>query len=225
MAELPDMTGLSQGSEAVAVATVATPVEPTDARPPIYCPSDAIGTALRQGEIITNLVQVRLNLEELKGGNLLADRIEHPFAIVLTQDCDCIQDHSSRLTSSGNSTRETPNIVFGEVHTADWMRDGNNPRKIDSDIWKRGVKGNKNERYHFLEAIRAEEDAQNEGLPELTIDFRRYFSIPTDEVYFRIEIGEARRRCRLVSPYLEHLGARFSFFSQRVALPRDHESI
>lgn len=227
MAELPETTGNSQRSEAeaVAIAIADTPFAQNEVSPPIYCPSGAVGTALRQGEMITNLVQVRLDLERLKLGELFAVQIVHPFVIVLTQDCDCIQDHNSRSTGRGNTTSETPHILFGEVHTADWMRDGNNPRKIDNDIWKRGVKSNKNERYHFFEAVSAEADAEGEGLPELTLDFRRCFSIPTDEVYHRIQIGEAKRRCRLGSPYLEHLGARFSFFTQRIALPREHESI
>jgi hypothetical protein len=223
LAELPETTRHSQGLEAVVIASPS--IAPKDDGPPIYCPSEPIGTALRQGEIITDLVQVRLDLVSLKSGKLVADQIVHPFAIVLTQDCDCIQDHTARSTSPGNTTRETPNIVFGEIHTAEWMRDGSNPRKIDSDIWRRGVKANKNERYHFFEAVNAEADAEGTGLPELTLDFRRCFSIPTDEVYYRVEIGEAKRRCRLVSPYLEHLGVRYSAFTQRIALPRDHESI
>ena len=53
--------------------------------------------------------------------------------------------------------------------------------------------------------------AIGEGMPELGIDFKRYFTIPTDEVYFRIR-AEAQRRSRLRSPYLEHLSNRFYSF-------------
>lgn len=224
MADVPETIGYLQGSEAVAVAIAETPVQAQDDSPPIYCPSDAIGTALRQGEILTNLIQVRLDLESLKVGEFAAEQIIHPFAVVLTQDCDCIQDHKARAVSEEKSKNYVPNIMFAEVHTAEWMRDKENLERLDSTLWK-PVRQNKNERYHFLQAVPAEIDAQGEGLPELTLDFRRYFSIPTDEVYHRLGVAEAKRRCRLVSPYLEHLGARFSFFSQRVALPRDHESV
>ena len=41
----------------------------------------------------------------------------------------------------------------------------------------------------------------NVGIPELGVDFKRYFTIPTDEIYKRIEKGEVRRRCVLMSPY------------------------
>src|SRR5262249_36563588 len=119
---------------------------------------------------------------------------------------------------------QVPNILFAEMDTAAFMRSKENPAKLDSDLW-RHVKTNKNERYHFLQIISPECDAEGIGLPELTVDFRRFFSLPTDEVYLRIKTGEIKRRCRLVSPYLEHFAARFSFFSQRVALPKDHESM
>jgi hypothetical protein len=67
-------------------------------------------------------------------------------------------------------------------------------------------------------------DRLQEGLPELAIDFKRYFTVPTDEVYRRIELGEARRRCLLISPYLEHLSSRYAYFLSRIALPVDHAS-
>jgi hypothetical protein len=58
----------------------------------------------------------------------------------------------------------------------------------------------------------------------MAIDFKRYFTLPTDELYLRVERQETRRRCGLKSPYLEHLSARFSCFLSRVALPEDHFS-
>jgi hypothetical protein len=56
------------------------------------------------------------------------------------------------------------------------------------------------------------------------IDFKRYFTIPADETYRRVELGEAQRRCVLQSPYLEHLSSRFAYYLSRVALPLDHVS-
>jgi hypothetical protein len=64
----------------------------------------------------------------------------------------------------------------------------------------------------------------NEGLSELAIDFKKYFTLPIEELYRRIEIGEAQRRCVLVSPYMEHVCNRFSYFLSRIALPFDHAS-
>jgi hypothetical protein len=93
---------------------------------------------------------------------------------------------------------------------------------MNKDRWSK-VKTNKDERYQFLEKVPSESDALGKGLPELGIDFKRYFCLPTDEAYYRLET-DAMRRCRLRSPYLEHFSTRFSYFLSRVALPNDHRS-
>ncbi len=90
-------------------------------------------------------------------------------------------------------------------------------------MWKR-VRNNKDERYHFLERAPADCDAQGEGIQELGIDFKRYFTLPTDEVYRWIEMGVIKRRSTLRTPYAEHLSSRFAYFLSRIALPHDHVS-
>ncbi len=92
---------------------------------------------------------------------------------------------------------------------------------MNSTIWDR-VKKNKDERYHFLEKVPAECDLRGEGIPELTVDFKRYFTLPVEEVYYQLTSG--CRRCVLCPQYLEHLSSRFSYFIGRVALPHDHVS-
>lgn len=189
-----------------------------------YAPS--VDGAFRQGEIFTNLRQFKLNIESLRSGKPIVEPIIHPFAILITQDCDCEQDYKPRKEGIiSNST--IPSLLFCEVVDAESLRNrdkGNKTVDINSAVWGQ-VKVNKNERYHFLEAVPNTADALAEGLPELALDFKRYFTIPTDEVYYRTEINEAKRRCRLISPYLEHLTSRFNYFQSRVALPEDHTSI
>lgn len=182
--------------------------------------------SLRQGEILTNLKQFKLNIESLRSAKPLVEPIIHPFAIVITQDCDCEQDFKPRIEGI-ISTATVPSILFCEVVEAESLRNrdkGKSKIDITSEVWKQ-VKNNKNERYHFLETIPKTADLLVEGLPELALDFKRYFTIPTEEVYYRIEIEEAKRRSRLVSPYLEHLTSRFNYFQSRIALPEDHTSI
>lgn len=189
-----------------------------------YLPSP--NGALRQGEILSNLKQFKLNLESLRSGKPLAEPIIHPFAIVVTQDCDCEQDFKKRQANDLVSDKIIPSILFCEVVVAEQLRNrdkDNKVKEINSTVWGQ-VKINKNERYHFLESVPAELDVLSEGLPELTLDFKRYFTIPTEEIYYRIDCEEAKRRCRLVSPYLEHLTSRFNNFQARIALPEDHTS-
>lgn len=196
--------------------------------PGIYTPSE--GGALRQGELVTGLVQIKLALElvDAETPDFQIDQEAHPFAIVLSQDCDLEQDWKARQSIIGPgfgpdvlhpTGASLPAILFAEVHDAKDLRG----RVGASNIWQR-VRQNKDERYHFLETINSSEDATREGLPELGIDFKRYFTLPTEEVYKRLE-RSAQRRCRLTSPYLEHLSTRFCYYQFRVALPLEHQSL
>jgi hypothetical protein len=90
------------------------------------------------------------------------------------------------------------------------------------DLWK-PVGQNKSDRYHFLQAVPSELDLAGEGLPALVVDFKRFFTLPATEIERQIANGEARRRCRLLSPYREHLQSRIAFYLQRVGLPEPHD--
>ena len=65
----------------------------------MFSPSpDGITAALRQGEILSNLVQIRIDLDSINTShidenlNYSGTPIVHPFAIVVSQDCDVNQD-------------------------------------------------------------------------------------------------------------------------------------
>jgi hypothetical protein len=182
--------------------------------------SDAT-TSLQQGEILTGLVQATLDLPSITEAVPKLKSKKHPYAIVLTQDCDLDQDFRVR-TAGSMSDKCIPNVLFCEVMPADELY--SIVRQINKKLWDR-IRINADIRYHFLQQVSLGSDRLNDGLPELGIDFKRYFTLPTDEVYRRIELCKAQRRCVLVSPYLEHLTSRFAYYLSRVALPSDHVSI
>lgn len=177
---------------------------------------------LRQGELLSNLVHARLSLETVGGTELEIEEFTHPFAMLLTQDCDLEQDFTVRQKKETND-KLLPCLLFCEVATAEETLQ--RIAKSSKNEWKRmNISQNKNERFHFFQKVDPACDARQIGLEELVIDFKRYFAIPTAEVYQRIELGQAHRRCILNSPYLEHLSSRFAYFMSRVALPSDHVS-
>lgn len=187
---------------------------------PIYLASPkGAGQNLRQCEIISEINQLIISLESVGKDEVDARLRHHPFALILSQDCDLEQDFKAR-NGDIPSDKLMPSILFCEVFTAVTIRATGG---INNPIWNR-VKQNKDERYHFLQKIDAAGDSAGEGIPELCVDFKKYFTIPTDEVYRRIEIGEARRRSVLTSPYLEHFSGRFAYYLSRIALPLDHAS-
>lgn len=193
----------------------------------IYTPCASEGP-LRQGEILCDLIQLRLDVASMDAAEPLIHPFKHPYAIVASQDCDLDWDYKARYVGIENpQDKLIPNILFCEMFTAEELKGlgGERAQTIKgSNLWN-PIRNNKNERYHFLQSADKTEDALNEGMPELGIDFKRYFTIPANEVYTRIASKEALRRCRLISPYLEHFSTRFAYYQFRVALPADHQSI
>jgi hypothetical protein len=173
---------------------------------------------LRQCELLANVTRVVLDTNVPFNSTNPAVKIErYEFAVVLSQICDLQQDFAAR--QHGKSVLS--DILLCQTPTAEQLRgtDG-----LNSTIWSQ-VKINKHERYHFLETIPADCDLLGQGLPEMGVDFRRYFTIPAAELYSVVHDGRTQRRTILASPYLEHLSNRFSAFLGRVGLPRDHTSV
>jgi len=177
------------------------------------------GERLWQGEILENLPQARLALASVEpaAGELEVETDPHPLVIILSQDCDLEQDFRER--QDGGSI--LPNVLLCDLFLAEQLRGTvRDVEGLGSRDW-RLIGQNKNERFQLLHAVTPEEDLKGEGLPTLAIDFRLYFTIRTDEVYRRIGQGTLRR-CRLATPYAEHLSDRFCHHLARVALPREH---
>jgi hypothetical protein len=212
----------------------------------VYEPS-LENTPLRQGEILTEVVQLVIQMDSIGLSEPpVFDRVRHPFAIVISQDCDldwdykenlnlqeidvdAIEDKNEKAKYLQKMNKLIPNIFLCMADHVESLRfrDDHFPvgttREITAKAWTK-IQQNKDERYHFLQSVSNLQDALGDGLPELGCDFKKYFSIPARELYKRIENGEAIRRCVIKSPYKEHFIRRFYNFQSRVALPEEHYS-
>jgi len=199
------------------------PENPEQIAARIYCPSAGEGS-LRQGEILSNVIQSHLKLESIFDDSPTIQNRVHQYAIILTQDCDLAQDLAS-IDSAKGRDKLLPTILFCELKPAQSIRWGDATREaiVNSKIWT-DIEQNKNERFHFFQKIPANCNATDVELPELVADFKRYFAIPAREVYARLHEGEMIRCCKLNSPYLEHFSTRFAYFQFRIALPEQHFS-
>lgn len=186
-----------------------------------------IDGVFRQGEIVSDVVQLHIRAASLGNDSVdleLEEKI-HPFALVLTQDCDLDWDFKARETQPHQDTSQenkrqaklVPNVLMCELTTTEVLR----PRLAGSDVLKR-IRNSQDERYHYFPAVLSGSDRAEEGLPDLIADFKRVFSIPTDELYMRLQLG-LRRRVVLQSPYLQHLSTRFGYYCFRVALPEQDQ--
>jgi hypothetical protein len=135
--------------------------------------------------------------------------------IIVTQDCDLEQDFRAR-NEQVRQDKLLPNVLLCIAQESSTVQ------VAGSNVWKR-LRQNKDERYQFLERVPPELDALRQGIPELVVDFKQYFTLPTDELYERV-MSQAKRRCRLINEYLAHFASRFSYFQSRVALPEEHSS-
>jgi len=188
----------------------------------IYQVSDK-GSSLRQGEILTGVVQYKPVVIELmqEEQELSFDAILHPYAIVVTQDCDLDWDYRARQTTNSQPSKLLNSVILCEIATAREIRD--TADDMNSAAWKLVV-SHRHERYYFFEKIPPACETEQEGLPELTADFKKVFGIDGETLYRHIELGIVKRRAVLASPYLEHFSRRYHSFHGRVALPFQYES-
>jgi hypothetical protein len=180
----------------------------------IYCLPDLHGP-LRQGEVLSIVEQY-----VVYPNNPVDARIRsHPYAVVLSQDCDLAQDFTGRFDPPTNLNIMIPNVLLCEIDTAENLRCGGTvPR--GTDAWKQ-ITQNKIERFHYLSKIDSSSDGLGQEIPALLVDFKRNFTAPTDVLYQQIQ-GNTKRRTVLRSPYMEHLSSRYAYFISRIALPVDH---
>lgn len=178
------------------------------------------GGPLRQGEILSSIEQYIAQVSGRGAGYPVDVKLKlHPFAVVLTQGCDLAQDFAGR-EDEAQGRLLIPNVVLCEVDLAQNLKGDSERIAPGSETWKR-VTQNQVDRFQYLREIMSADDALNEGIPALLVDFKRIFTLPTDGLYEQL-LRVAKRRTVLASPYREHLSSRHAHFISRVALPKDH---
>ena len=193
----------------------------------MFAASPATGP-LRQGEILSDVIQVHVGIEDLipEAEERTLEEKKHPQAIILTQDCDLDWDYKAREEDEqGNKLqlKVVPNVLFCELIPIETLLGQFRDAGIRGSELLRRIKQNQNERYHCFSDISPALDAASEGLPALATDFKRVFTVPTNELYFRLQYG-TRRRSILQGSYLHHFSSRFGYYCLRVALPEAQEA-
>lgn len=170
---------------------------------------DQLDGEFRQGEIVSNLVYYDFSPEIDEITELTFD-----FGVVVNQDCDLLRDHNAYL--NGHDSTLIGILIF-PASPCDVAR----ASVGNSAIWGR-VKKNDADRYHVLQSIVPELDLAGAGLPDLLIDFRKFFVVAPAQLRWQIASGQAQRRCRLVPAYREHLQNRMANYFSRVSLDAPH---
>lgn len=211
--------------------SLETPPNGPDASP-LVLPFRASGAdAFCSGEILSRVVDLVGDRDwSSPDREVVFDAVEHPYAIILSQGCDLAQDYlkakkfeqRARPENNAGPDRELPSILFCEMMDTDTFL-ALNPNVAKSLTQQKDTTRNQKPRYHFLPRVEPDRDALGHGLPELVIDFKRYFALETTVAYRQL-LGQAKRRAVLNSPFLEHLTQRFASYFSRVGLPVPYAS-
>ncbi|WP_428488288.1 hypothetical protein [Rhodopila sp.] len=174
-----------------------------------------ISNEIRQAEIMSNVARQIYTFRDDNSAAVI--EIYYPYVIVLSQDCDLLRDYEERANRRSSAVN---GILLYEARPAAEMKQIIPPGR---DVWKAVIQNN-HERYHYLEEIPSRSDQSATGIPDLIVDFRRFFTLSPQEIYRQIEMASMKRRCMLLPPYKEHLQTRAAFYFQRVTLPSPHQT-
>lgn len=174
---------------------------------------------LQQGEILAGILEPR---PDNPGAPLQPDSpvdftwVNHPRAIVMTPDCDLLSDFASRQASPEGtpSPHRLQHIHCCDLYAAAEIRENN---ALRSDLWRR-VQRNQDERYHRLPPGKVDDGSDLEH-PDLYLDFKRLFTLPTEFLYRCLEI-ETVQRLGVVPPiWIHDLIQRYFAFHSRIGVP------
>jgi len=192
-------------------------------KPLIYRASNT-NEALRQGEILAGVIRYKPIPDESTDGSFVINSFQpiiYPYTIIVSQDCDLDWDYQARKSGKSRS-KILHSVLLCEVSIAQAVMDRDS---ISSNHWMNFVKNNFHLRYHFFEKVPSECASNQEELPELTVDFKKIFSVDVEFLYYLIGKNEVIRLAVMESPYLEHFSQRYHAFHSRVALPEPHQSV
>lgn len=182
---------------------------------------------LCQGDILKDLSFTM----HLTGDESGIDKINLPYAVVMSQDCDVDLDHKMRLkekellktftpSSHPDKFRSVhdkflPTILVCPAYLADSFIAGSHikdrlMKTSSKSEFEKIQKNNEFNRYHFLH-----QDTDN-GVPELVVDFKHFFTVPIDIAYTQ------RKNAYLVTItelFRESLSQRFASYLSRFGLP------
>lgn len=178
---------------------------------------------ISQGDLLTDV--------KIPIFNKTLDVISSPYLIVLSQDCDLNQDfdahtqiktinfdESPKKISSFHN-KMIPSILLVPAYPEDNLREGTHLNFLDLEMSKIGKKKdtrwkilvqNETPRYHYLKG------SQDFDIPNLVLDFKRYYSLSRDYLY---SVYEECYSLSLKTLYREDLSNRFFNFQSRIGLP------
>ena len=172
---------------------------------------------IHQGDIIRDVQY--LERATVNDGEVELSLIRFPLVIVLTQDCDLVQDHGVRrcdvkpdktLISALVAPLYNAEHVFGGEHLEHLGIESTKIRQSKTRM--QTIRHNADPRYHYVEF------ANEPSLVPRIIDFKQYF---TANARYLEECKARDFVCGLPDFHREDVNQRFAAFLSRIALPSE----
>lgn len=158
----------------------------------------------------------------------------YPYAVVMSQECDLESDDRSRasgsparsgqLAANGSQDKLVPAILLCPGYQAAWFWVGTHLKGIGWTMEEHGrkqrhiIKQNSHPRYHYLASWSPLQ------VPELVVDFKHFFTLPTAMLRESYGTGEHYIAC-LGCLYREDISHRFAAYLARIGLPVPHHQM
>lgn len=172
---------------------------------------------ISQGDIYKNVEFIEYVAE--KEGNIEVSKIIFPLVIVLSQDCDLVQDCKFRYGRPRKTTQDKYllSVLVAPLYNLEHVYVGEHLSRLDlqmEPIKRKATPGeylikNERPRYHYLEF------PQEIPITPSVIDFKHYFSVNVE--YLR-KI-KSNLICRVSPVYREDISQRFASFLSRIGIP------
>ena len=181
---------------------------------------------LSQGDIFKDVEYI----EKVKvcGNDIEISKIIFPYVVILTQECDLLQDYKTRSKNkivdgliSSNSILMS--VLVAPLYNEDHVLNGSHLSELKRSMatitkyknskfttdYNRLIQ-NETPRYHYLNF------GEDSGISPVVIDFKHYFSLDTDYLY---DIKKEKFVCKILELYREDISHRFASYLSRVGLP------
>jgi len=169
-----------------------------------------------QGDVYKDVEYIESVNED--AGIVTISKIQFPYVLVLTQDCELSQDHMFRTTSKNTQDKKLISVLVAPLYNAEHVFMGEHLQELGMTMQKidrkssraDSIRQNSTPRYHFLEF-----PAQVPIVPSI-MDFKHYFSVPVECL---LAIQPINFICRVSELYREDISQRFASFLSRIGLP------
>ena len=175
------------------------------------------GYRIRQGDVIADVEH--LESAQIEKDIVEISKITFPYVVVLTQDCDLLQDYHTRRPKSGTTQdKQLVSVLVAPLYNAEHVYSGTHLSELGLTMQTinraktpgQRLQSNQDPRYHYLKFP--------EGIPIVpsVIDFKHYFSVSAD--YLKA-LRTNNLICLIAPLYREDVSQRFASFLARIGLP------